>query len=144
MDLKELIRRTRGDRSYATLEADSGGSPGAQRWQQIATMQQRNFPDPATIRTMARVLGVPETTVVLAAARSAGLDIHQPGGPLAELLPPASHTLTERQLAAILAVIRAMLDPDGVDPVAAARAKAARKLAQQAKVETDDNVARDG
>lgn len=127
----ELIRRTRGDRSYATLEADSGGSPGRQRWQQIATSPQQNFPDPTTIRTMARVLGVPETTVVLAAARSAGLDVSQPGGPLAELLPPGSTRLTERQMAAVLTVIRAMIEPD--ETAAALRRAADRAAKQNAK-----------
>ncbi len=112
MDLKELIRHTKGGRSYATLEAESGGSPGRQRWQQIATMQQNNFPDPATIKTMARVLGVSEMTVVLAAARSVGLDTAGLDGPLALLLPPTTSQLTERQVAAVVNVVRAMLEPE--------------------------------
>lgn len=111
MDLMELIRATKGDRSYADLERAGGGSPSAKRWQQLATKPQANFPDPPTIRAMARALGVSESSVIVAAGRSLGLTLDAPEGPLVDLLPPGAKKLTHHQVSAVLAVIRAMLEP---------------------------------
>lgn len=111
MDLATLIVTAKGDRSYDRLAADCGGSPGAARLQQLATRPVRNFPDPPTIASLASGLGVSQRTVVLAAAESLGIDVGEGVGSLATLLPPSAADLTERQVAAVLGVVRAMADP---------------------------------
>lgn len=112
MNLQELIAACKGDRSYEALEKAGGGSPSSKRWQQIATKVDPKFPDPATIRSIARALSVSETTVVLAAARSLGLTIPlADASRLAELLPPSAARLTPMQVAAVRQVVRAMVEP---------------------------------
>lgn len=110
MNLAELIRSTKGDRSYEQLARDCGGRPTSQRLQQIATTQLKAFPDGETILNLSRGLAVEVRTVVLAAAASLGLPV---GGSthLADLLPPAAAHLTDRQVAAVRAVVNAMNDP---------------------------------
>lgn len=111
MQLAELIRRTKGDRSYDQLARDCGGAPSAQRLQQIATNKPlKAFPDAETILSLARGLGVPVRTVVLASADSLGLPVSGEGA-LAELLPPAADRLNDQQVAAVLAVVNAMNPP---------------------------------
>lgn len=110
MNLADLIRRTKGDRSYARLSQDCGGSPTAARLQQIATTKRMtDFPDVPTIRALSRGLGVPIRTVVLAAAESVGLDV-QADSPIGDLLPTAASSFTDRQIAALVAVTNAMND----------------------------------
>lgn len=112
MNLQELVAACKGDRSYDDLETAGGGSPTSKRWQQIATKVDKNFPDPPTIRAMARALSVTETTVVLAAARSLGLTVPlADASRLAELLPPSAARLTAMQVAAVRQVVRAMVEP---------------------------------
>lgn len=76
-DLKALIAERKGDRSYDQLERDSGGTPTAGRWQQMATRPPKNIPETATLIGMARALGVTVTEVVMAAARSCGMDVRE-------------------------------------------------------------------
>lgn len=119
LDISELITSARGHRSYRDLERESAKTPNPisyARWQQLATLRPKNFPDPSTIRGVAATLGVPEQVVVLAAAESFGLDVHMQRIALADLLPPSAANLTDRQLLAVLAVIRTFLDPGLPDP----------------------------
>ena len=73
MKLSELLNERKGDRSYEALERDCGGVPKAARLQQIATKPPKTFPDPDSIRGLARGLRVPERVVLAAAAESLGL-----------------------------------------------------------------------
>jgi hypothetical protein len=109
MNLAELIRTGKGDRSYEQLARDCGGRPTAARIHQIATGQARSFPDPPTIRGLARGLRVTEATVVLAAAEALGLDARLSGSRLETLLPAGIDNLTDEQVNAVLAVINTML-----------------------------------
>ena len=112
MTLQELIAACKGDRSYDALETAAGGSPTSKRWQQMATKADKNFPDPPTIRGIARALSVTETVVVLAAARSLGLTVSlADASRLAELLPPSAARLTPMQVAAVRQVVKAMVEP---------------------------------
>lgn len=111
MNLSELIRATKGDRSYDKLEEAAGGKPTAARWQQLATAAQRNFPDPPTIQGMAKALGVAEKVVVLAAARTLGLDATERESQLVALLPPGADHLSLAQIDAVRHVIRVMAEP---------------------------------
>lgn len=91
-NLQELISLRKGDRSYEQLSKACGGNPGGPRIHQLATTRIKGFPDPPTIRGLAKGLGVTEMTVVLACAESVGLDIHMPGGDGWAALLPAGTT----------------------------------------------------
>lgn len=110
MNLAELIRSTKGRRTYDQISLDCGGVPTSQRIQQIANGKPlKTFPDTDTIRALARGLHVGEHTVVAAAAESLGLESGPTTG-LAALLPPSADALTERQVATILQLVAVMND----------------------------------
>lgn len=74
--LADLINLRKGKRSYADLSRDAGGYPTRNRFQQLATVpDQSRFPDPETLRGVARTLAAPMSEVVLAAARTVGLPV---------------------------------------------------------------------
>lgn len=111
MNLADLIRRTKGDRTYEQLSAATRGALTAQRLQQIAAgARGSNFPKPATITALARALYVTERTVVLAAAETAGLNVSSASDDVAAILPDAAAGLTDRQVATILQLVRVMND----------------------------------
>ena len=110
LPLHELIRARMEDRgwSYGQLEHRSDGKLTKGRWQQLGTQSRMSrFPEPETLRLMARVLELDETTVVLSAAESLGLDVRRRGPVLAQLLPAGTDRLSERFRDAFLALIRA-------------------------------------
>lgn len=74
--LADLINDRKGNRSYADLERDSGGSVTRGRFQQLATVRtQSQFPTPAILRGVVAATNLPTRDVVLAAARSVGLTV---------------------------------------------------------------------
>lgn len=109
VNLQELIAMARGDRSYGQLAAADPDSPKRQRWQQLAAGTLAGFPDPGTIRAVARVLRLSERRVVLACAESVGLDVDQPGQRLIGLLPPDVDRLTDEQINVVRMVIDSMV-----------------------------------
>src|SRR6184192_1627626 len=104
--LARLIAQRKGDRSFKRLSADCGGTPTANRLQQMATKDISAFPDPETIRGMAMGLGTTITEVTLAVARSLGLNVTS-GEPDA-LIVAGAGTLPAEAQEAILAVSREM------------------------------------
>jgi len=74
-DLRTLVLDGKGDRSFDRVSSDCGGVPTGKRLQQIATTPLKTFPDPASIRGLARGLGVSQQDVILASARSLGLSV---------------------------------------------------------------------
>lgn len=108
MNIAELIRIGKADRSYEQLARDCGGQPTAARLQQIATKPVRTFPDPPTIRGLSKGLRVTEATVVLAAAESLGLDVRRSASRLVSLLPAGVDRLTDEQVDAVLSVVHSM------------------------------------
>ncbi|HJP80577.1 MAG TPA: hypothetical protein VJ914_40270 [Pseudonocardiaceae bacterium] len=109
-NLQELISLRKGDRSYEQLSRACGGNPGAPRLHQLATNEIKGFPDPPTIRGLAKGLGVTEMTVVLATAESLGLDIQMPGGDgWAALLPAGTDRLPSHFRDAVLAVVHSAI-----------------------------------
>lgn len=68
-----MVERFKDGRSYAALADASGGAISRQRWQQLAQNDVKVFPEPDTIRVMARVLHVNEAAVVAASAETLGL-----------------------------------------------------------------------
>ena len=110
LTLQELIQARRDERgwSFADLENRAGHRISRGRWQQLATnVRMRAFPERDNIPVLASVLEVDETTVVLAAAKSLGLDVRWRGPDLAALMPAGTDQLSEPVRDAILAVIRA-------------------------------------
>ena len=107
--LDDLIRAGMHERgwSYSDLERASDRALTRGRWQQLGSgVPQRKFPDPASLTVIARVLEVDTTTVVLAAARSLGLDVGRQRAELAHLLPVHTERISERMRDAILTLIR--------------------------------------
>jgi hypothetical protein len=108
--LHDLIRAGMKERgwSYSDLERASGRALTRGRWQQLGSgAGQRKFPDPSSLSVISEVLEVDITTVVLAAARSVGLDVRTRGTDLAHLLPALTERLSERMRDAILTLVRA-------------------------------------
>ncbi|MFJ2618204.1 hypothetical protein [Glutamicibacter sp. NPDC087344] len=76
-DLIESARHSGGEKSlsYAALSKLCGGKPTAARLQQYVTDSLKNFPDPESIRNLAKGTGVSTREIILASARSLGLNI---------------------------------------------------------------------
>lgn len=126
-NLQELISLRKGDRSYEQLSKACGGYPGGPRIHQLATTEIKGFPDPSTIRGLAKGLGVTEMTVVLAAAESLGLDIQMPGGDgWAALLPAGTTKIPSYFRDAILTVVHS-----AIQVVEDAESRAATQPAEQ-------------
>lgn len=110
LTLQGLIRARMDERgwSYGELERRSDGALSKGRWQQLGTgVRMAAFPEPESLLLMSTVLEVDETTVVLCAAQSLGIDARRRGPDLAQLLPAGTDRLSERMRDAILTVIRA-------------------------------------
>jgi len=105
--LSALVKRhmDRSGRSLREMEAASGvryQTYGEWLQDRVAT-----FPRPDTIKAFADMAGYSHATVVLAIAKSVGLDVDSAGS-LATLLPPSAARLSDEQQDAILAVVRVM------------------------------------
>lgn len=75
MDLANLIATYKGTRSYEQVARDCGEGVTGARIHQLATRSLRTFPEPATMARLARGLSVPVREVLLAAARSLGMNL---------------------------------------------------------------------
>lgn len=108
--LQDLIRARIDERgwTYADLARRSGDQLSRGRWQQISTGNRlRAFPEPASLEAIAAALEVDVTTVLLATARSVGLDARMSGPELAHLLPAGTDLISDQMRDAILTLIRA-------------------------------------
>lgn len=113
--LEELIssRKSEYGWSYATLAERGGGVLSAQRWQQLGTgVRIKEFPEPSTLKAMAEALDVDISVVVLAAARSTGLDVKNDMSILAQQLPSSAADLEPDTRNAIVALVRAITKRD--------------------------------
>lgn len=103
--LQALVADRKGDRSYEQLAALSGGRLSRARIQQIATRDMKAFPDAATLAGLAQALDVPVQEVVLASARSLGLEVR--GGAAGDaLLVPGGRLLSTPAQDALLTMAR--------------------------------------
>lgn len=126
LPLDALIRARMRERgwSYSDLERASGRALTRGRWQQLGSgLPQRKFPDPGSLTVIAQVLEIDITSVVLAAARTLGLDVRRPGTGLSQLLPAEAAHLSARMRDAVLSLIRAAVsdarpdaEPDRREP----------------------------
>lgn len=108
--LQELVRSRTDERgwSYGELSARSGGRISKARFGQLgAGRRLREFPEPSTIEALADALEIDVTSVILAVARSLGLDVRRRGPDLAHLLPAGTDRLSPAMRDAILAFVRA-------------------------------------
>lgn len=74
-DLRRLILDAKGTRSFESMSKDCGGNPTGKRLQQMTASDLKAFPDPSSIKGMARGFGVSQQDVLLACARSLGLNV---------------------------------------------------------------------
>jgi hypothetical protein len=75
MNLQEMIQHHKGDRSYPQLAAAAGGTVSSRTLQSISKDGFTRFPDAATLTSIAAALGLQPRDVVLAAAKSLGIDV---------------------------------------------------------------------
>ncbi|WP_422936110.1 hypothetical protein [Sinomonas sp. P47F7] len=109
-DLGALLADVKAARgwSFEAMSRACGGVPTGKRLFQLINSPLKNFPDPDTIRGLQRATGASTTEIVMAAARSLGLDVaetdpdalHVPGISLAsdtdrEALLKIGRTLSE-------------------------------------------------
>lgn len=110
VDLAELILSAKGSLSYRDLATKSGNRLTHGRWQQLATAQRQSvMPKPETLQIVAETLGLPLRMVVLAAARTVGLDVDSRPPRLADRLPLGVDDLSEVQAAALIQMARALV-----------------------------------
>lgn len=96
-------------RSYRDLAHASGDRVKHQTFQELKTGPPKSWPKSAeTIRGIARALGVTERAVVLAFARSLGVDVA--GGSLfAQQLPPGVDDLSPKERKAAIEMLRVLV-----------------------------------
>lgn len=112
--LADLIQRRKAARGWSYREIAARGNDviSAQRWQQLGTgVRLREFPEPSTLAGMADALEVDVSAVLLATAKSLGLDVRRHQSELATMLPSSAGELTPDQRDAVLAVVKAMNPP---------------------------------
>ncbi|QTF81751.1 hypothetical protein SEA_BEEGEE_48 [Gordonia phage BeeGee] len=136
--LSELIteRKTLRGFSYADLENRADAVITRQRWQQLGTgVRIKEFPEPATIEAMAAALDVDVAEVVLAAARSIGLNVQRGAqSDLAARLPYSADKLTPVQQDAIVTLVRSITEvPDALPTDSSPTARTPRKAKQDKK-----------
>lgn len=100
LNLAQLILTKKGTRSYAKLSKDCGGSPTDRRLNSMVVRPISQFPDIDTMRSLAIGLRVDVSEVVLAAARSLGLQVAETH-PGALIVPGAGHLPESAQEAVI-------------------------------------------
>lgn len=109
-DLIESSRHRRGEKSlsYAELAKLCGGKPTAARLQQYVTGDLKNFPDPDSIRGLAKGTRATPREIVLASARSLGLHIEPEAEDL--LLIQGSSTLPDSALESLKSIGRELVN----------------------------------
>ena len=108
--LAGLMLEVKGERSFRELmekAAGMGYESKLSTWQQWGDPRytRKLLPDPATIKAFSRGLNIPETEVLMAAARQVGLDVGE--GNLVDLVLPGAGGLPpeDRNILASLAAV---------------------------------------
>lgn len=111
--IAELLTRYRdlSGASYEDMSRSVNGAITTAWMQKLTTQPPKSFPrNAATIQHLADLLQVPAATIVLAFATSLGLPVSQAGTALSITLPPGTDILETRDVEAIRAVIRQLVD----------------------------------
>ncbi|RAX50901.1 hypothetical protein DQ353_00425 [Arthrobacter sp. AQ5-05] len=74
-DFQTLVLQHKGDRSYETIAKLAGGLPKAKALQAIVQKGFTRMPNPETFEGLSRALNVRKRDLVLAAARTLGIDV---------------------------------------------------------------------
>lgn len=106
--LRELILNRKGTRSFDDLSKACGGSPTGKRLHQLVSRPMKNFPDPDTIKGLARGLNVSQTEVLLAAARSLGLRVTEADDTV--LVLQEAGTLPQDRQELLMSISRALIE----------------------------------
>jgi hypothetical protein len=153
--MKQLIRAALDSgKSVRDLADDSGGRVKFQTFQELSAKPPKQFPkDLKTITGMSHALHVPETTIVLAYAKSLGIPVTS-GSNFSLRLPSDVDSLSPELQEALLAVARAALRASAVSssapsaevtpPAAAHAAPSSSPAAPPAPAPGDDLASRRG
>ena len=106
--IQRLLLDRKGDRSFERLSKDCGGRPGAAALQKMSSNELKGFPDVDTVRGLSRGLNVPVRDVLLACARSVGLDIASDADQVLPIV--GGKNLTPEHQDLVLSVARTLLD----------------------------------
>lgn len=113
LTLPDLILSLKGDRTYKELEAASGGIVKSQRWNQLANGERINeFPTPPTLEAMAAALPCDIEVLILACARTVGIDVHRRQSRFVDMLPPSVDKLSESSKTALLNMARTLSEAE--------------------------------
>lgn len=136
--IKQLIRaELDSGKSVRDLADASGGRVKFQTFQELSTKPPKQFPkDLKTITGMSLALRVPETTIVLAYAKSLGIPVSS-GSTFSLRLPADVDSLSPAMQDAILAVARAAM----TDPQIEAHESGAAEVVQLRSADPDAPVA---
>lgn len=104
--IQNLVLNRKGDRSYERLARDTGGALSSKRLQQLATTPMRNFPDPGTIKGLAKGLHTTNKEVLIACAESMGIEVAGEESTSLEL--PGARTLPASSQELLLAMSEEM------------------------------------
>ena len=102
----ELVIILKGNRSFEELSADCGGIPTSGRLQQISTKTQSTFPNPDTIKGMARGLGITPIRIIAAWGQDLGLWDKDVLNMNSLPVPQGADRFTPSQVSALSAVMR--------------------------------------
>jgi transcriptional regulator with XRE-family HTH domain len=128
VNLQQLIRVNRADRSFADLENESDLS--RQRWQQLEAGNFKGFPEPDTIREIATVLRLSIASVIHAAAETLNLPMPDRSGRL-DQLPDGIDDLPVPEWEALRTIVSTMIHQAQVPQPGQLRA--ARRISEAAK-----------
>lgn len=114
--IRDLIRDALdGGSSVRKLADDSNGLVKFQTFQELSNAAPSQFPkDIKTVRGMASALRVPESTIVLAYAKSLGIDVSVESG-IAARMPKGADGLGIEMQNALVSIVRAAVKMNGVD-----------------------------
>lgn len=135
-DVAWLIATLRGERSYARISQDAGGTPSAPRIQQLASAPFKNAMDPPSVVGLARALDVTQRTLWLANGRSLGLDVGPAESPFLSLMPARTDRLSDAAVRYHLSGIRLSIAAgEYLEQIEALRAEVATRDARIAELE---------
>lgn len=75
LNFQELVQQHKGNRSYAQISAAAGGTPTTKALQSIVKDGFKRLPDADTLTGVSRAFGISTRELLLAAARTIGLDV---------------------------------------------------------------------
>jgi hypothetical protein len=75
LNFQQLVLQHKGNKSYAQVSAAAGGTPSTKALQAIVKYGFKRLPDADTLTGVSRAFGINTRELLLAAARTIGLDV---------------------------------------------------------------------